>query len=86
MEKEKIKFLLNGCDICFVAEAPKDITLEQLLKQCDRIKEHYCACGIKSLKEDWELKMETEIFIDYNDIHKANDNVSCDILKIDEVK
>lgn len=33
-----MKFVLNGCDISFVAEAPADITLEQLLKQCDRIK------------------------------------------------
>ena len=33
-----MKFVLNGCDISFVAEAPADITLEQLLKQCDRIR------------------------------------------------
>ena len=31
---ENVKFVLNGCDISFVAEAPADITLEQLLKQC----------------------------------------------------
>ena len=47
----KIKFLLNGCDICFVAEAPKDITLEQLIKQCDKIKPDYCACGIWSSRQ-----------------------------------
>ena len=34
---DKIKFVLNGCDISFYAIAPKDITLEQLLKQCDKI-------------------------------------------------
>lgn len=34
---EKIAFVLNGCDISFVAIATKDITLEQLLKQCDKI-------------------------------------------------
>lgn len=44
-----IKFLFNGCDINFVAEAPADITLEQLLKQCDKIIPDYCACGICSL-------------------------------------
>lgn len=32
-----MKFKLDGCDIGFVAEAPGDITLKQLLKQCDRI-------------------------------------------------
>ena len=30
---EKITLVLNGCDISFWAIAPKDITLEQLLKQ-----------------------------------------------------
>lgn len=28
----RIKFILDGCDISFVAEAPEDITLKQLLK------------------------------------------------------
>ena len=32
-----MKFILNGCDISFIAEAPEDITLKQLLKQCDKI-------------------------------------------------
>ena len=27
-----MKFLLNGCDISFYAEAPEDITLKQLLQ------------------------------------------------------
>lgn len=26
-----MKFILNGCDISFIVEAPKDITLGQLL-------------------------------------------------------
>ena len=30
-----MKFILNGCDISFTAEAPEDITLKQLLKQSD---------------------------------------------------
>lgn len=28
-----MKFMLDGCDIAFVAEAPEDITLKQLLQQ-----------------------------------------------------
>ena len=70
-----MKFILNGCDISFVAEAPADITLEQLLKQCNRIKPYWCACGICSCDES----EEAEIIIDYNDIKKANHNVSCSI-------
>lgn len=72
-----MKFILNGCDISFVAEAPKDITLEQLLKQCDRIKPYWCACGICSTDEN----EEAEIIIDYNDIRKANDDVFCTIVE-----
>jgi len=74
---KKIKFWLDGCDISFVAEAPDDITLKQLLKQCDRITPMWCACGIRSVKDD----IEPEIIIDYNDIRKANDDVSCYIDK-----
>ena len=33
-----MKFILNGCDISFIAEAPEDITLKQLLRQTDKIK------------------------------------------------
>lgn len=40
-----MKFILNGCDISFIAEAPDDITLKQLLKQCDKIKPDWSACG-----------------------------------------
>lgn len=72
-----MKFILNGCDISFVAEAPNDITLEQLLKQCDRIKPDWCACGICSTDES----EEADIIIDYNDIRKANDDVSCSIVE-----
>jgi hypothetical protein len=70
-----MKFILNGCDISFVAEAPKDITLEQLLKQCDKIRPHWCACGICSCDES----QKAEIIIGYNDIKKVDDNVSCEI-------
>ena len=73
----KIKFKLNGCDISFYAIAPEDITLKQLLKQCDRIKPNYCACGICS--EDFEDEY-LDLIIDYDDIRKANEDVNCKIL------
>lgn len=74
-----IKFILNGCDISFIAEAPADITLEQLLKQCDKIEPDWCACGICSAEKSGLQDCETEIFIDYESVKKANDDVSCSI-------
>ena len=76
-----IKFVLNGCGISFTAEAPEDITLKQLLEQCDKIDPYWCACGICSyeyanLKDD----VEPEIIIGYDSIRKANDDVSCTIV------
>ena len=44
-----MKFRLDGYDIFFIAEAPEDITLKQLLKQCDKIEPDWGACGIRSL-------------------------------------
>ena len=75
---DKIKFILNGCDISIYAIAPRDITLEQLLKQCDKIKPDWCDCGIKS--EDFNEE-DVEIIIDYNSVKKANDGVSCSIIE-----
>ena len=75
---EKIKFLLDGCDICFVAQAPKDITLEQLLKQCNKIEPMWCACGITN--RDIDKYGEVEIDIDYDDIRKTKENVECNIV------
>ena len=72
-----IKFILNGCDISFIAEAPADITLEQLLRQCDKIKPHFCACGIKSY--DYISDFPAELRIDYDSIIKLDTSVSCDI-------
>lgn len=75
-----MKFLLNGCDISFVAEAPADITLEELLVQCDKIKPDWCACGICSLDAaELSENTEAEIIIEYGSIRKANDDVSCRI-------
>lgn len=79
-----MRFVLNGCDISFMAEAPADITLEQLLKQCDRIKPDWCACGIRSCYED-EKNWETELIIDYDDVKKANDDVPCEIKESEHV-
>lgn len=73
-----MKFLLNGCDISFVAEAPDDITLKQLLTQCDRIIPDYCACGIRNLSDE-EQGRETDIVILHNDIKKVNPDASCSI-------
>ena len=72
-----MKFILNGCDISFVAEAPEDITLKQLLKQCDKIRPDWCACGICSCEEG----ADAEIIIGYNSIEKVNDDVSCTIVE-----
>lgn len=77
-----MKFLLNGCDISFYAEAPEDITLKQLLQQCDRIVPDWCACGICS--SDHQDK-STEIYITYDNIWKANENVSCTIKESNEL-
>jgi len=74
-----IKFVLNGCDISFIAEAPEDITLKELLTQTDKIRPDWCACGIRSVgPKDYE---ETEVFITKNSIKLANDNVSATIME-----
>ena len=75
-----MKFILNGCDISFVAEAPEDITLKQLLKQCDKIEPDWCACGICSLGEE-DSGLETEIIIGYDSIKKVDDGVACSIIE-----
>lgn len=75
-----MKFVLNGCDISFIAEAPEDITLKQLLKQCDKIKPDYCACGICSLQYlKISESINPEIIIGYDSIKKSNDGVGCTI-------
>lgn len=75
-----MKFVLNGCDISFTAEAPEDITLKQLLKQCDKIKPDYCACGICSYEAAGYTNADkVEIIIGYDDIRKVDEGVSCEI-------
>ena len=77
MKMRKVKFILNGCDISFCAIAPEDMTLVELLRQCDRIKPHWCACGIKSdnFPDEW-----IELEFTHTDVFKVDKNCSCDIL------
>lgn len=72
-----MRFILNGCDISFIAEAPEDMTVKQLVEQADRIETYWCACGI--CKDTKYKHVPTEIFFDYNDVRKASDDVSCRI-------
>ena len=72
-------FLLDGCDISFIAEAPEDITLKQLLAQCDRIQEDWCKCGIKSIDKEDIIKEDIDLIITYDDIQKTNEDVHCKI-------
>lgn len=77
-----MRFILNGCDISFIAEAPEDITLKQLLKQCDKIKPDWCACGICSYEKIYgkNTDYEADIIIDYESIRKTSEDVSCTII------
>ena len=72
-----MRFILNGCDISFIAEAPEDMTVKQLIEQADRIEPDWCACGI--CKDTGYEKCSTDIFFDYNDVRKASDDVNCKI-------
>ena len=75
-----MRFVLNGCDICFIAEAPEDMTVKQLVEQADRIKPDWCACGVCSLDRAYmPPTVETEIVFDYNDVRKTDESVSCTI-------
>ena len=84
MEGKRIKFMLDGCDISFIATAPEDITLKDLLKQCDRIVPDYCACGIRNLDKN-EEDYPAELAIEFDDIYKLDD-VACTILTNGENK
>lgn len=74
-----MRFILNGCDISFVAEAPEDMTVKQLIAQADRIKPDYCACGVCS--DTGHEDFPTEIIFDYDDVKKVNDDVACSIMR-----
>lgn len=53
------------------------MTLRQLLDQASRIDPDWCACGVRHVDED--LSYPVEIIFDYNDVRKANEDVSCKI-------
>lgn len=76
-----IKFVLNGCDISFTAEAPEDITLKQLLEQTDKIFPDWCACGICSEERYGYTIEKPEIIIGYDSIKKYSRDVSCRIVE-----
>ena len=77
---KEIKFILNGCDISFIASAPEDITLKQLLKQCDKIIPDWWACGICSLAyKNMDDDYDADIIIGYDSVRKANEDVCCQI-------
>ena len=80
---KRLRFMLNGCDIAFLAEAPADITLEQLLRQCDKIHPDWCACGIRSVRKNdsWEMNTPSEIIIDYDSVRKGDEDVPCRIIE-----
>ena len=75
-----IKFILNGCDINFIAEAPEDITLKELLAQTDKIRPDWCTCGIRNVSSE-ENNYPTEIFITKTSVELANDEVPARIMK-----
>lgn len=77
-----IKFVLNGCDISFIAEAPEDMTVKQLVEQGSRIKPDWCACGICGVEGVEHLPVE--IIFTYDDVRKADENVPCSIRQIRE--
>lgn len=62
-----MKFMLDGCDIAFVAEAPGD-----------RIIPDYCACGIRPMRKS-DGDMKTEIVITYDDVQKVDKTSPCTI-------
>lgn len=80
-EVKKIKFVLNGSDISFLAEAPEDMTLNQLLKQCDRIDTSgWGECGICTCKRAGVSSKPTPaITFDYNDVKKNKEDLPCEI-------
>lgn len=77
--KKTINFILDGCHIFFYAQAPANITLEQLLKQADRIEPEWCACGIRSDAPEWRAtdEFKPDIIFTYDDVIKTSDSADC---------
>ena len=72
-----INFVFINRDSYLKIVAPADITLKQLLKQCDRIKPAWHGCGIKS---DIMPKAPIDIIIMYDSITKVVEDAPCTIL------
>lgn len=67
-----MKFVLNGCDILLIADAPEDMTLKELLVMCDRIKPDWCACGICTMEAaGFSQNCEVDVFITKTDVIAA---------------
>ena len=71
------KFIIEGRDTFLKGIAPADITLKQLLKQCDRIKTSRYACVLKS---DFMPEAPVDIIIMYDSITKVAEHAPCTIL------
>lgn len=82
-----MKFVLNGCDIEFIAEAPDDITLKQLIEQLDKLVPDYCACGICSLNyKNYDESNPSEIEIGYDSIKIVQKHVPCKIKEFSKIR
>lgn len=76
-----MKFVLTGDGNTFLVEAPEDITLKQLLAQCDKIQPRFGSCGICSVDESvFTNPDEVQLIIGYDSIRKVDDKAWCDIV------
>ena len=71
------KFIIEGRDTYLKGIAPADITLKQLLKQCDRIKPSRYTCVLKS---DFMPEVPVDIIIMYDSITKVAEHAPCTII------
>ena len=76
------KFIIEGRGTYLKIVAPADITLKQLLKQCDRIKPAWHGCDLKS---DFIPEAPTDIIIMYDSITKVVEDAPCTILLEDSI-
>lgn len=60
MKDKIIVFEMSGCDISYIASAPEDMTIKELLDKVGEVKVLRCACGISKLtqKEQEEATVE----------------------------
>ena len=80
--KNTIKFVIKGYNARIIAEAPKDITLEQLLSQMDKVQGIYSAMGIGSYDGCYGGNdYQTEIVFDYDSVIKTVEDVPIKIIE-----